>query len=356
MKFTTVCMNYPQPSYIPKKVDYFFWPNVMMKEKGFDSTILTWRLPGTKKEENVDGIRVKRFTNVASLLLTLRVQNPELVHSHTFGWMPGVLSSAFCKRSVFAPNVYTLETSKQFLKTRIFFTKMFNRIITLTEFERQNIIGHGFDPKRVTVITDAIDYNFMSHPYGGEKVRKKYGENIVISIANYGPRKNLDTLIKSIALVRKKVKDVKLLIIGRDAHGGYKPVLKETARKAGVEKNVYFLDWLKHGDVINYLDAADVFALPSKIEGQCIAACEAAAAGVPLVLSNIGPLYELYRDFALFSKPDDLNKLAKNITDALTDEKLRKTLIKKGKIEIKKYDISKVQKRQYKLYTEVLQE
>jgi len=108
--------------------------------------------------------------------------------------------------------------------------------------------------------------------------------------------------------------------------------------------------------VINYLDAADLFALPSKIEGQCIAACEAAAAGVPLVLSDIEPLYEIFKKCALFSRPEDVKKLADNITTGLTNDKKRQKLIRVGKKEMKEFDITKIRKRQYELYKKVLEE
>jgi len=341
---------------MPKNVDYYFWPNLMMKEKGFDATILTRRLPGTKKEETVNGVKIKRFASTLPLLLDLRLSNPDLTHSHTFGWAPSMLSTIFCKRCVYTPHVYTIETSRKFLGARIYLTKKAKRIINLTNFERNNFIEHGFDPKRLVVLPHPIDYKFMSKPYGGEKIRKKYKGSIVISVANYGPRKNLDTLIRAMASVKKEVKDAELLIIGRDAHGDYKQVLQEVAHKSGIGNSVHFLDWLSHKDVINYLDAADLFALPSKIEGQCIAACEAAAAGVPLVLSDIKPLYEIFKNCALFSKPEDVKKLADNIITGLTDDKKRQKLIQTGKKEMKEFDIPKIRKRQYELYKEVLEE
>ena len=65
-------------------------------------------------------------------------------------------------------------------------------------------------------------------------------------------------------------------------------------------------------DVRSLLAAADVFAVPSRREGQGIAALEAMASGVPLAASSVGGLGDMLTDgeTALLVSPNDPDSLA----------------------------------------------
>ena len=54
-------------SQISKKENYTFNPISVMARKGFTSEIWTLVKQGKKKEDKVDGVRVRRFSNVFSL-------------------------------------------------------------------------------------------------------------------------------------------------------------------------------------------------------------------------------------------------------------------------------------------------
>ena len=64
-------------------------------------------------------------------------------------------------------------------------------------------------------------------------------------------------------------------------------------------KNVNYLGYQKHEDIIKLLQDTHIFAYPSCwIETSCISAIEAMAAGCEVVTSNLGALYETCSPFA----------------------------------------------------------
>ena len=64
-------------------------------------------------------------------------------------------------------------------------------------------------------------------------------------------------------------------------------------------KNVNYLGYQKHEELIKLLQETHVFAYPSCwIETSCISAIEAMAAGCQVVTSNLGALYETCSPFA----------------------------------------------------------
>lgn len=82
-------------------------------------------------------------------------------------------------------------------------------------------------------------------------------------------------------------------------------------------------------DVRPLLAAADVFAVPSRREGQGIAALEAMAAGVPLVAARVGGLADMLTDgeTALLVPPDDPDALSAALSRLNSDARLRLKLV-----------------------------
>lgn len=96
--------------------------------------------------------------------------------------------------------------------------------------------------------------------------------------------KNLDALISSLAVLRKEGLDCSLALVGPDLdrHGA---TLRSQAEEAGISRHVHFTGLLA-GDLLrSALARAAVVALVSKKENFGLAAAEALAAGVPVVLS-----------------------------------------------------------------------
>ena len=73
-------------------------------------------------------------------------------------------------------------------------------------------------------------------------------------------------------------------------------------------------------DIPALLAAARVFAMPSRSEGQGLAALEALSAGVPVVASAVGGLVEVVGDHGILVEPGDPVALARGIARALRGE------------------------------------
>lgn len=94
--------------------------------------------------------------------------------------------------------------------------------------------------------------------------------------------------------------------------------------------------------------------MPSWIEGQLLAAGEAACAGLPLVLSGIKPLIEIYSECALFHDPHNYEQLASQIIKLLENSKLAKTLGGAGRTKMQNYRPEIVHAKLRKLYESLL--
>jgi glycogen(starch) synthase len=130
--------------------------------------------------------------------------------------------------------------------------------------------------------------------------------------------KGVHDAIAALPRIRRSHPGTTLTIAG---DGTQQDWLLEVARKHKVLKAVRFAGRLDHDDLLAALHRADVAVLPSHYEPFGIAALEAAAAGIPLVTSNVGGLGEAVIDgeTGLSFPPRDVAALAAAVRAALDD-------------------------------------
>ncbi len=84
---------------------------------------------------------------------------------------------------------------------------------------------------------------------------------------------------------------------------------------------------LPHGDVVKYLNAADVFVLPSLAEGCSNAIVEAMACGLPIISSDLPFNYDILNaDNSIMIDPLDIDAISKAISQLKQDVQLRQKL------------------------------
>jgi len=111
---------------------------------------------------------------------------------------------------------------------------------------------------------------------------------LVLSIGVFTPRKGHHLTIEAFAEVRKKLPEAKLVIAGAQSDEHYYNQLKEQVIRLGLSDSIVLDVDLPRPALLALLASARVFALHSEEESQGIALCEALAAGLPVVASNVG--------------------------------------------------------------------
>ncbi|HSI96770.1 MAG TPA: glycosyltransferase, partial [Gaiellaceae bacterium] len=112
----------------------------------------------------------------------------------------------------------------------------------------------------------------------------------VLSVARLAPEKGLDTLVRAAAAVG----DPRLVLV-LAGEGPERPRLEERARE--LDARVVLAGDVPWERVVELYVAADVFALLSRSEPWGVVVNEAAACGLPLVLSDrVGAAHDLLRD------------------------------------------------------------
>jgi glycosyltransferase involved in cell wall biosynthesis len=96
---------------------------------------------------------------------------------------------------------------------------------------------------------------------------------------------------------------------------------------------MFYKGTVSHDELPVYLNAADVFVLPTLREGCCNAIVEALACGLPVISSDRSFNYDILDETnSILVDPDDVNQIAKAIK-LLSEDKNKRDILAKGALD-----------------------
>lgn len=171
---------------------------------------------------------------------------------------------------------------------------------------------------KATVIPNGVAYERFAatDPPARARWRSRLGR-YVLTVGGIEPRKGSLDLLEAYALLRAGHPDVRLVIAGGETlfdYRGYRARWERRAAELAAEPIV--LGPVTENDLPPLVAAARAFAFPSIKEGFGLAAMEALAAGVPLVVRDLPILREVFGPTARYASTPD--HLAAELATALT--------------------------------------
>lgn len=155
----------------------------------------------------------------------------------------------------------------------------------------------------------SIDLGIFSNISNNQyDLRNKIGlaKNTIVlgHIGRFSTQKNHAFLLKIAQATIKQHKDTMLLLIG---DGPLRQIIEQQACDLGIREHVIFAG--TRNDIPQLLQAIDVFVFPSLYEGLPVAALEAQAAGIPIILSDtitneVAVIQELFHWYSLKQPPE----------------------------------------------------
>lgn len=308
---------------------------------GVDVTVIAPRMPGSAREETIDGVRIRRvayfprrweglasdaimptlraqpwrlievpFLAVALLVATLRavdrrrrvVLNPHwIVPSGLIALVVGRLTGAPYVVTVHGADAYTLRTGLAARMKRLV-VKRAEAVLPVSADIARSLGLEGAPVLRMGVDTRAI-----RRAVGTRRAEP----GLFVYVGRLADKKGVDVLIEAMA----QVPGAQLEIVGSGPAG---PALEALVARRGLADRVTFAGKLPKHEVISTLARAMAVVIPSRVgadgdmEGTPVVLCEAMAAGVPVVASDLGGLGECidHGETGLLVAPTDVDALA----------------------------------------------
>jgi glycosyltransferase involved in cell wall biosynthesis len=174
----------------------------------------------------------------------------------------------------------------------------------------------------------------------------------ILYVGTIAPHKNIDSLIKAFANVKKEERDYKLVIAGKK--GWMYEEVFHTIRNLGLEKDVIFTGFIEDLELEVLYKATEFFVSVSLYEGFGFPPLEAMVRGCPALVSNIEAFKEMCGNHASFCNPKDVDDITKHLLEMLGNQELRYGLIQLGTERAKQFNWDKTAKETYQVYEDVL--
>jgi glycosyltransferase involved in cell wall biosynthesis len=225
-----------------------------------------------------------------------------------------------------------------------------DKLLVINKSEAQRLVTACKVPKeKIAYIHDGVDTNFFK-PLS--TINKE--DNLILFVGNLVKEKGIDLLLSAFKECKRKVKDLKLLIVGE---GYMKDYLKRMLKTLDLVNDVKLTGRLSHDDLRVIYNKATITVLPSKREALPIVLLESMACGTPVIATiNEGSMEIVSHGYdGLLVKQDDITALSEAICRLISDSSLREEMGKRGREKVvSNFSIMKFGRQLNELYRSLI--
>ena len=252
--------------------------------------------------------------------------------------------------------------------------KNFDACVAISDAMVKEYRALDVEQQKIRKISNGVDWarfhearEDRSREQRREKIRNQFGvkkdDKLIVTVGRNHPKKGFALIPEIVSHLLKKDEDFVWLIVGEGSQA-----IKELAEKSGpeVSRRIQVTDTIGLKDegyeypsqeLIEVLDAADIFAFPTFLETFGIVVIEAMAAGLPVVTTDAPGVNELVEAdiTGLKSPAGNTLAMAENIGVLLNQEdyfrRIKYNVIK----ESEKYDWDHISDLYLNLYQEMVE-
>jgi len=330
------------------------------KESGFykEDGNLYYHIPRLKNLWDVFFINPPGSYHTVEKLL--KEQNVDIVHFHSplFTFLHGLLKRK--KFPLIMTTHYLLDVKlsdgakaiyDSFIKRMtLYIAKNVDKIICVNEDYIPVFKEWGVAPNKLVFIPNGVDIKKFSP--GESKVKKKFKDNkLIVYFGRLHYQKNVDLLIRSFKLVKEKISDVKLIIIGSGID------FEKLKKMSSEDKDIIMTGFVPDNELIDYLRGADVVVFPSRGENASFTIMEAMACELPVISSDTGNAKQILDNDRgiVFGKYTE-EEIAEKCIQVLSDENMANKMGKDARIYVEEnHSWDKISKRTEALYKSIIE-
>ncbi len=204
---------------------------------------------------------------------------------------------------------------------------------------------YAIPPERLRVVPEALDLADWRRRFATAEAQGGRADRpTILAVARMYPRKRLDDLLRAGALLRRRIPDAQIRIVGE---GPESARLHQLQARLGLGETVAFLGHVSRRVLAVEYVRADCFCLPTVQEGFGLVFTEAMAAGLPVVACRAAAVPEVVEDgtTGLLVEPRNAEALATALATVLGDAGLRRRLGEAGRRRVEAFDLEPVARR-----------
>jgi glycosyltransferase involved in cell wall biosynthesis len=205
-----------------------------------------------------------------------------------------------------------------------------DRILVGAEYTRRDVVEYlDVSPRRVEVVPHGVDARFTPRQTDPLRLAHRFGippGPFVLWVGTLEPRKNLASLLRAFALVRRRAPETSLVLVGE--WGLADAEVERDLDQLG--RSVIRPGFVTDEELSILYSATTCFVFPSLYEGFGLPPLEAMACGTPVMASKAASLPEVVGDAGLLVDPLESEQMAAALERRILDEGLRADLRRRG--------------------------
>ena len=177
---------------------------------------------------------------------------------------------------------------------------------------------------------------------------------LLIHVGRVAHEKNIDFLLDMLAIVKRDIPDVLLVIAGE---GPALPHIMRRSKKFGLGEHVQFVGYLSREDaLVDCYAAGDAFVFASRTETQGLVLLEAMAVGLPVVSTAVmGTRDILSAQKGALVAEDNTEHFAAQVVRVLTDHVLRRRLSREAREYVQSWSPASMATKSGELYRTIVE-
>ncbi len=211
-----------------------------------------------------------------------------------------------------------------------------------TYSKKQLLLEHRFKNPIISFTNGMEDIWF--HKVNGQEIRERYhleDRKIVLAAGRLAPEKNLPFIMRAFKLVKKRVPNAHLAIVGA---GHILKELKAEVKRLGLEECTTMTGMVPRDELMKWYSTSEVSVLFSWVEALGLVLLEAMTQGTPSVGYNGCGIKDVIVDGKTGFLVNNGLEFVQRIVQILQDEALRKELGKNARQEVEMHRMSFVAK------------
>ena len=220
--------------------------------------------------------------------------------------------------------------------------------ITISKSTKEALLKLGFRENKVFIMPMGIDFAPL------ERISQKEETPTLIYVGRIKKSKRIDHIIRAYKLVKERIADCKLWIVG-NGNARYKNNLKRLIAKYNLE-GVTFYEKVTDEKKLGLMKRAHAIIVASVREGWGLIVTEANAVGTPAICYNIPGLRDSTIDnvTGLLCKRNNPSNLAKVILNFLENKDLRNSLSKTALDKSRNFSWDRTNKESWQVLEQIL--
>ncbi len=346
-----------------------------LKKTGFRPSVLSVRVRGGRRFEEVEGIPVFRLatfgfpsfpTPVHRLFFNLNLLFYLLFHLssydilHTTGNDLGIFLAVGLTRLSGKKTIHSLSMlgddspgavrSSRLGGLRLLLLRQADKIICSSTALYDDCLKEGIPADRIVRIDNGVKIDIFRPAFKEKnRLRKKHSlapdDPVLVFVGSVSRRKGFDLLLEVFRKLRLVRPQLKLIVIGPKTvrehpflDKEFLQSIEDRVREEGLEDSLLFTGKIqKTSEMVEYLQLADIFVFPSRKEGSPNALLEAMACGLPVIAANLPGITDdiIGSGENGVTLPGEVSAFSEAISELLDDPERRKEMGEKARATIR---------------------